>query len=164
MAKIHFGDKGQRLKYNVYFFGITLLIILGACHVCRRIDWSALQRRELEKHLLEVESEILIRHQPPEYQTRELIGRANMWLRDRWLAGYLYSELTKQGVFVGRIWPEFRKAVEAQKDLIDANKPFERKKIPKLRLIVEFKRLKARMLIAEVEVRQDEKEGVPGMR
>ena len=162
MVKITFGEKGARLKYHIYFFGIVLLIILGACEVCRRIDWSALPRRQLEKNLLELEAQIALDHQTAERQIYFLVSRCGTWLRDRWLIAYLYDERTKQGYFVGRIpTPAFRKAMEAQKPLLDAGKPIERKKIPRLRMIVEFKTLRCRLFVAEPETPQEKSPGGP---
>jgi hypothetical protein len=162
MVKITFGEKGRRLKHQVYFGGIVLLIILVSCEVCRRIDWSAIQRRELAKNMLELETQILLDRQPLEKQIYTLVGRCGVWLRDRWLSAYLYDERTKQGYFVGRIVsPEFRRAVEAQKPLLDAGQPIDKKKIPRLRMIVEFKNLKCRLFVTEPEVREDRSPGSP---
>jgi hypothetical protein len=162
MVKITLGEKGKRLKYEIYFIGIVLLIILGAFEVCRRIDWSALPRRQLEKNLLELETQIALDHQTAEKQTYLLVSRCGVWLRERWLIAYLYDERTKQGYFVGRIaTPAFRQAVEAQKPLLDAGKPIDRKKIPRLRMIVEFKTLRCRLLVAEPETAQDRSSGGP---
>jgi len=165
MAKLTLGQKGQRFKESLYALGILLLIIVGSCHVCRRIDWSAVQRRQLEKNLLELESQILLAHQPPEKQMQRLIGQCSVWLRDRWLMGYLYSETTKKGYFIGRISsPEFRWAVEGQASLIEARKPLDKKKIPKLRLDVEFRFLKCRLLVAEPQTREETLPGAPARK
>jgi hypothetical protein len=152
MVKITLGEKGRRLKYNLYGAGLLLLVMMMTCTVCRRIDWSALQRGEFEKEMLELESQVLLEHQPADQQAYKFIGLIGPRLRDRWLAGYLYSRAKGEGYFIGRIAPpEFRKAIEAQKALIDGGKPYDKRKIPKLRMAVEFKRLNCRLLVTEVE-------------
>jgi len=161
MAKITLGEKGQRLKYQIYFLGVLLLVIVGSCHICRRIDWSALETREFTKTLHELETKILLEHQPVEKQVERLVGQCSVWLRDRWLTGYLYSDGIQKDYFIGRISPEFRRAVEEQKDLIAAGKTINKKKIPKLRMVVEFHYLKCRMLVAEFEQHEPTSPGVP---
>ena len=150
MVKVTFGEKAQRLKRNLYLFGILLLLLLVTCRVLSLVDWSSFQRSEFEKHLHEIETEVLLEQVPAEFKVRKFLGRCNMLLRNRWQTGYLYSEITREGYFVGRPSPpEFRKAVEAQKKQIDAGKKFEKSDIPKLRMIVELPRLKGRLLVAD---------------
>ena len=151
MVKLTFGKKERQFRYNLYFLGILLLVVLGTCHIVRHIDWSSFGRAALEKQLREVEQDIVVKQVPPVLKTRKFMAQCNIWLRTRWLTGYLYSETTGQGYFIGRLSVEFRKAVEAQKTLIDAGKPFDKDRIPKLRMVVEFEALNCRLLAAEVE-------------
>ena len=160
MTKLTLGEKGRRLKHEIYFVGIVVLVIAVSCKVCSLIDWSAIQRREFGKTLLELEAKIVLDHQPFDREIQTLVGRCGVALRDRWLTGYLYCTKTRQGYFIGRIpTPEFRRAVEAQKPLLDADRPIERKKIPRFRMFVEFKSLQCLLLVAETETREERSPG-----
>lgn len=153
MVRLTLGEKGERLKWNLYFFTIVLLIGLGACLVCSRIDWSALQRSEFEKFLLEREMKILMMSLPREVKARKLLGECHKALNSRWLTGYFYDRNTGLARFIGRTAPrDFRKAVAEQKEAIDSGKPFDEKRIPKLRMVVDFERLNCRLLVAEYEM------------
>jgi len=154
MVRITLGEKGRRLKWHIYSLGIFLLVLLLTCQILRHVDWSSVQRTELEKQLREEEEKIVLQDIPIESKARKLLGRCNLLLRNRWLTGYLYCEQTGRGYFIGRLSPQFRKAVEAQKKAIDAGGEFDRKRIPKLRMVVEFKKIHCRLLVAEVPPRQ----------
>jgi hypothetical protein len=150
MTKYHLGPQGQRLKWNLYFAGIVLLIVLATCRILSWIDWSTFQRTEFEKHLREIEEKIVLEETDPKQKARRLLGQLNMLLRKRWQTAYVYSEITGEGIYIGRPTPPaFRKAVEKQRQQIDAGLPFDKKSIPDLRLYIELERLKVRMLVAD---------------
>ncbi|KPL11732.1 hypothetical protein AMJ85_03165 [candidate division BRC1 bacterium SM23_51] len=151
MVKLTLGEKGQQFKHNLYWFGILLLVALVTCQVLRHVDWSYFRRTALEKQLRELEKDIVVESVQPELKTRKFMAKCNVWLRERWQTGYLYSEATGQGYFVGRLSAKFRNAVQAQKALIDAGKPFDEDRIPKLRLVVEFERINCRLLVADAD-------------
>lgn len=155
MVKLTLGDKGKRLKWNFYFLGILLILILGTCHILVRIDWSAIPRREFVKHLHEIEDQIVLENVPPAIRVHKLIAACNRLLRSRGMAGYICNLTTGEFFYCGKISPAFRKGVELQKSLINSGQPFDEKSIPRLRVVVEFKKLNCRCLIADLEPREE---------
>ena len=151
MVKLTFGQKTQRYKWNIYFLGILLTIGVVTCEVCGRVDWVRMSRGQWERAVLDIETKLLETHRPRDQQIHTLIAQCGTWLRERWMAGYLYDEKTAKEFFIGRVSADFRKAAEAQKETINAGKPFDTNKIPNYRFTVEFAQLKCRLVVGGVE-------------
>jgi len=151
MARLTLGEKGQRFKWNLYFFGILLTVGLLTCEVCHRFDWTRVTRGEWEKRFLDLETKVLLDHRPHDQQVYTLAAQCGAWMRERWMAGYLYDEKDGKEYFIGRVSADFRRAVEAQKAAINAGKAFDTAKIPKFQLLLEFPQLKCRLVVGRME-------------
>ena len=151
MVKVTLGGKGKRWKWNFYFFGILLIVILTTCHILIRLDWSSVQRSAFKRALLDIEEQAVLGQNSVEAKVHRLFAQCNEQLRARGMAGYLCELSTGKYYFLGRTSAAFRKAIEAQKALIDAGKPFDEKSIPKLRVVVDFEKLNCRLVVADID-------------
>jgi hypothetical protein len=150
MTRYHFGEKGERLKWNFLFLCALIIAIGGSCLICSRTDWSFVQHRAFREHLAELEDEILLGQTSARQRSRKFIARCGQLLRKRWQTAYMYSKETDEGYFIGRIPPrDFRQAVQDQIDAIHKGEPIDEGRIPNLVMVVEFERLNCRLIVGE---------------